>query len=159
MGRARGTVASGLLLVLVAWTWQCESEGRRKVFGALCTDGTECESNECWEGRCVSRGKACQTQSECDDGEACSIDECAGDGRCWYRVNLQSPACVPLGSSTCVCGDPGVRVIPNGCSWPDATQCTGWHSVTMAQGRDNEERFQDGTTLCMEDCCLTIQCP
>lgn len=157
MNQRTGSMA--LLLVLAVVAWQCETENRRKVFGALCTDGTECESDECWDGRCVSRGKACGTQAECEDGQECSVDECGQDGRCWYRVNLAVPACVPLGTTTCACGAPGVRVLANGCTWPDATQCTGWHSVVVAQGRESDEAFRDGTTLCMEDCCLTIQCP
>ncbi|MBP7125957.1 hypothetical protein KBD49_06300 [Myxococcota bacterium] len=159
MRTGKGAVSIGMLVVMGAVAWQCETEGRRKVFGAVCADGAECESNECWEGRCVSRGKACATMAECDDGQECSLDECGGDGRCWYRVNLALPSCVPLGTATCACGESGVRVLSNGCTWPDATECSGWHSVVMAQQREGEERFQDGTTLCMEDCCLTIQCP
>jgi len=57
------------------------------------------------------------------------------------------------------CDEEGVRILANGCPWPDATECSGWKSVQMAQDRLEEDQFQNGTTLCMEDCCLTIHCP
>mgnify|MGYP001765773709 CR=1 FL=1 len=64
----------------------------------------------------------------------------------------------------CRCADAGVVLVPDaGCStWPDATECTGWHSVIDPDGDGTPaltDLFDDGSQHCAYGCCITIQCP
>lgn len=68
------------------------------------------------------------------------------------------------GSSSCVCGGPGVWLEADaGCSsWPDATECTGWHSVIDPDGDGSPavtDLFGDLAQFCTYGCCITIHCP
>ncbi|MBU0673037.1 MAG: Ig-like domain-containing protein [Proteobacteria bacterium] len=68
-----------------------------------------------------------------------------GDG---ITVTAPTPSC-------CYCGDPGVTLTASGCTgWPDATQCSGWHSVGGSTGCEN-----DGQSYTGYGCTITIHCP
>lgn len=151
-------VAAAALLTLSP---ACETDNGKK-FGEACTDDGDCQSNTCWEARCASWGLSCQpptTLGSCDDQDDCSVDECAQVGKCFHTLDTGRAECLPRSAGTCVCGDAGVTIDAGTCTWADATQCSGWHSVAQQNGKDSMAAFASGTTLCAFDCCLTLKCP
>jgi hypothetical protein len=137
-----------------------------------CTCVPQCDDAACGDDGCQGScgdcppGEACTPDQQCealcgngalDPGEACeSDDQCEAPQVC--KGNCQ---CGEPGGGECACGDPGASLTPGtgGCDWPDATECSGWHSLAEANGEDFEGTFPDGTELCAWDCCVVLNCP
>ncbi len=50
--------------------------------------------------------------------------------------------------------------VVDGCEgWPDATQCSGWHSVVEGSAQDPDALYPDGTEMSAYDCTIKIHCP
>ena len=128
-------------------------------------DGVQCGSDGC-EGSCgscdpvteICENGQCVCIPQCD-GKVCGPDGCgASCGSCPDGLSCVGGECVE-GPKMCKCGAPGVTLDGSGCDWPDATACTGWHSVATENGVDYEGEFADGTALCAWGCCIKIVCP
>ena len=128
--------------------WECGDDGCGGSCGD-CPAGETCTADQKCEALCGN--------GELDPGEACeSDDQCEAPQVC--KGNCQ---CGEAGGGECACGDDGVTLTPGtgGCDWPDATACSGWHSLADANGLNSDDPFPDGTELCAWDCCVVLNCP
>ncbi len=75
-------------------------------------------------------------------------------------VLLGNDQCIETESDLCACDDVDAWLAADdGCSeWPDAEECSGWHSVAEDSGEDPDSLFEDGTELCGYGCCIMIYC-
>ncbi len=87
------------------------------------------------------------------------------DGNCEEGEQTPSDTSTETESAgECVCGDEGVTLtVVSGCAtWPDATECTGWHSVVSENGEDPDAPWADGTEFTYpygDNCTIRINCP
>jgi len=160
----RTTIRIAAAIGLVLSFQACETakdDGKR--FGDPCTHDGDCVTDLCYEGTCAKRGATCvagTAVTQCDDADACTIDACEPTGTCLHRLDATKAECVVHGDVTaCTCADAGVTIDPGTCTWPDAAQCSGWHSVAVQNGNTETTEFPSGTELCAFGCCLTIRCP
>ena len=134
------------ILLLFAFPTCETSKSSKKKLGDTCGADKDCESGICYEGKCAD-ALPCTKDSECDDKDDCTTDTCAS--------GKFSHADIDNCGETCKCGDPNVTVDPGDCTWPDAKQCSAWHSV----GGKDGQAYASGTKLCAMGCCITLVCP
>lgn len=155
-----GATAGSLVAVccLALCCLSCETDGGKR-FGDPCAEDTDCESNVCFESTCGRFGLQCDPGTSigwevCNDGDVCTSETCGTAGRC---IHTQVEGCSP--GKTCKCADAGATIDPGECTWNDAAECSGWHSVLMENDYEGDPVLPDGTTLCAFGCCLTLRCP
>lgn len=129
---------------------------------ALCPGSGGCATTTCATlgavGYCATAkqpdGSSCDDGDPNTDGDHCSAGLCRGTG------------------AECTCAE-GTLAAP-GCSWSDATQCTGWVSALCYEScggwsdtacfeacHDGADArgFPSGATYTAEDCHITLTCP
>ncbi len=100
----------------------------------------------------AKEGAECRQDEDCNPGQTCNPDTCACEGG---------------GGGPCRCNENGQPEPPgttfevvSGCEgWPDATECSGWHSVTSENGQDPTGWYTSGTEFTAFDCTIRIVCP
>jgi len=137
-----------------------------------CTCVPQCEGKQCGDDGCQGScgdcpaGKECDADGQCQDlcgnGELDPGETCESDDQCDApQVCKNNCQCGEPGGGECACQDDGATLTPGtgGCDWPDATECSAWHSVAGENGVDYEGVFSDGTELCAWGCCIVLNCP
>jgi hypothetical protein len=145
--------------------------GFDECINGVCTCVPSCENVECGSDGCGGEcgpcpaGTSCNAQKKCEalcgNGDLDDGEECEDDGQCNDPLVCKNCQCGEPGGGDCKCQDAGATLTPGagGCDWPDATECTGWHSVAQENGADYEGTHPDGTEFCAWGCCIVLNCP
>ncbi len=159
-----------------------------------CDDGNAAtDGDTCSYGQCVGVVTVCDPKATiCPGSGGCATMTCAtsgGTGYCTAKASVDGAACddgnaATAGdvcsagtcrgkSSDCTCAEGTLTALP-GCTWGDATECSGWVSALCYEecgGFANqtcftdchvgveERRFASGTKYTAEECTITLDCP
>lgn len=144
--------------------------GYDQCINGECTCVPDCTNFDCGDDGCGGSCGLCEADEYCTPLKVCEPlcgngdlddgEECEDDVHCDGELVCKNCSCQEK-SNECACQDDGATLTPGtgGCNWPDATECTGWHSVAMENGVDYEGTFPDGTEFCAYGCCIKLNCP